>query len=109
VIRELLALQAADLLERRLLRHKPVYATSRMGERLFGNALAGEALRFVYAPLMAFLKRRTKLPALVFGPLVAAFELVAMPLVGATPPVRKWRKGEVPLLFAHATAFALAV
>ena len=109
MIRELVALGVMDVVERRFLRRKPTYATSRMGERLFGSALAGDAMRLVYAPAMAWLKRRTKLPALVFGPLVAAFELVAMPLVGATPPVRKWRRGEVPWLFVHATAFALAV
>jgi hypothetical protein len=34
---------------------------------------------------------------------------VAMPRVGATPPVRKWRRGEVPMLFAHATTFAVLV
>lgn len=37
----------------------------------------------------------------------AAGELLALPWTGATPGVRRWRRGEVPLLFAHATAFSL--
>ena len=101
MIRELLLLEALDLAERRILGHDPVYAP----ERMYGGL--GRVLRIAYAPAVAWMKRRTGLPALVFGPLLAAVELVAMPLAGATPKVRKWRKGEVPLLFAHATAFAL--
>jgi hypothetical protein len=80
-----------------------------MGKRLFGSERAGRAMRWAYGPTMAWLQTRLGIPALVFGPLVAAGELVAMPRAGATPPPRKWRKREVPLLFAHATAFALAV
>lgn len=103
MIRELALLSALDFAERRVLGRRPVYDPQRM----FGD-VAGPLVRLAYAPSIAWLKRKTKLPALVFGPLVALFELVAMPLVGATPPVRKWRRGEVPLLFAHATAFALS-
>ena len=103
-----LALEASDVLERRLLGHKPVYDPGKMGKRLFGNARAGEAMRWIYGPALGFVQRRLRIPALLFGPLVAAAELLAMPLTGATPPVRKWPKGEVPLLFVHATAFALA-
>lgn len=103
-----LALEGADRLERRLLGRRPVYDARRMGERLFGNAAAGVALRFVYGPALSFVQRKLRVPALLFGPLVAMGELLAMPLSGATPKVRKWGKGEVPLLFAHATLFALA-
>ena len=104
-----LLLEAADSIERTWLGHRPVYDTGRMGKRLFGSARAGEALRWIYGPSLALLQRKLRIHPLLFGPLVAAAELIALPLTGATPPVRKWSKGEVPLLFAHATAFALAV
>ena len=104
-----LALRAFDALERRALGHRPAYDVDRMGKRLFGSARAGRALRWAYGPALAFAQKKWRLPPLLFGPLVAAGELFAMPRVGATPPPRKWRRGEVPLLFAHATAFALAV
>jgi len=104
-----LALDVADSLERKLLGHRPAYDVDRMGKRLFGSARAGRALRWVYGPTLAILQRKCRLPALLFGPAIALCELFAMPRVGATPPVRKWGDGEVPLLFAHATAFALAV
>ena len=110
MIRGLLAtllLEGADVVERRWLGHRPAYDTRRMGKRLFGSERAGEALRWIYGPALAAVQRWTRLPARLFGPLVAAGELVALPLTGATPPVRKWKRGEVPLLFAHATAFAL--
>lgn len=98
-----------DALELRLLGHPPAYDVSRMGRRLFGSARKGRTLRWAYGPALAWVQTRLRLPALMFGPLVAAAELYAMPGVGATPPPRKWPKGEVPLLFAHSTAFALAV
>jgi hypothetical protein len=102
-------LAAFDAIERRLLGHPPAYDVNRMGRRLFGSPGKGWALRWAYGPTMAFTQTRLRIPALIFGPLVAIAELYAMPKVGATPPPRKWRKGEIPLLFAHSTAFALAV
>jgi hypothetical protein len=102
-------LAALDAVERRLLGHRPAYDVDRMGRRLFGSARAGRALRWAYGPAMAFIQTRLRVPPLLFGPLVAAGELYAMPRAGATPPPRKWRQGEIPLLFAHSTAFALAV
>jgi len=102
-------LRVLDAVERRVLGHRPAYDVNRMGKRLFGAERAGRVLRWAYGPAMAFIQTRLRIPALLFGPLVAAGELVTMPRVGATPPPRKWRKREVPLLFAHATAFALAV
>ena len=98
-----------DAVERRFLGHRPAYDVDRMGRRLFGSARKGRALRWAYGPAMAFLQTRLRIPALLFGPLVAAAELYAMPRVGATPRPGKWHEGEVPLLFAHSTAFALAV
>jgi hypothetical protein len=108
VIGELVLLGALDRAERAVLGRRPVYDPALLGERLFGSARAGSALRVVYAPAVAAMKRKLKLPALVFGPLLALVELLAMPLTGATPPLRKWRTDEIALLFAHATAFALA-
>jgi hypothetical protein len=102
-------LAALDAMERRLLGHRPAYDVHRIGRRLFGSTRAGWALRCAYGPTIAFIQTRFRLRPLLFGPLVAAGELYAMPRTGATPPPRKWRKGEVPLLFAHSTAFALAV
>jgi hypothetical protein len=102
-------LAAFDALERRLLGHRPAYDVDRIGRRLFGNARKGWALRCAYGPAMAFAQTGLRIPPLIFGPLLAAAELYAMPRLGATPPARKWRQGEVPLLFAHSTAFALAV
>jgi hypothetical protein len=102
-------LTVLDAAERGLLGHRPAYDVNRMGLRLFGSARKGRALRWAYGPSLAFLQTRLRLPALLFGPLIAAAELYAMPRAGATPPLSKWRPGEVPLLFAHSTAFALAV
>ena len=102
-----LALRGFDALERRLLGHRPAYDVDKMGKRLFGDARAGRALRWIYGPAVALLQKKLRLSPLLFGPAVAIAELIAMPRVGATPPPRKWRRGEVPLLFAHSTAFAL--
>jgi len=104
-----LALRGFDALERNLLGHRPAYDVDKMGKRLFGSARAGRALRWIYGPALAMLQKRLRAPPLLFGPAIALAELVAMPRVGATPPPRKWKRGEAPLLFAHATAFALAV
>jgi len=104
-----LALHGLDALERRLLGHAPAYDVSRLGRRLFGSARAGKLLRWIYGSALAVVQCRLRMPALLFGPLVAVGELFAMPGAGATPEPRKWKRGEVPLLFAHATAFAVAV
>jgi hypothetical protein len=104
-----LALRGFDALERKLLGHRPAYDVDAMGKRLFGRARAGRALRWIYGPTLAVIQKRLRLSPLLFGPAIALGELVAMPRLGATPPARKWKRGEVPLLFAHATAFALTV
>lgn len=104
-----LALRGFDALERRMLGHRPAYDVDAMGMRLFGSARAGRALRWIYGPTLAAIQKRLRLPPLLFGPAIALGELLAMPRLGATAPPRKWKRGEVPLLFAHATAFALAV
>lgn len=104
-----LLLRGADSIERKWLGHRPPFHTAKLGQRLFGSARAGEAMRWVYGPSLALLQGWLGVPALVFGPAVACLELVALPLSGATPQLRRWKRGEIPLLFAHATAFAALV
>jgi hypothetical protein len=103
------SLRGFDAIERQLLGGPPAYDVSAMGKRLFGNARAGSALRWAYGPALAYVQKKLRIPGLLFGPVVALGELVAMPALGATPPVRRWRRGEVAMLFVHATAFALLV
>jgi hypothetical protein len=103
------ALRGADALEQRVLGRRPAYDVNAMGRRLFGSARAGRALRWIYGPTLAIVQKKLRIPAWIMGPTIALAELVAMPAVGATPPVRKWPRGEVPMLFAHATTFALLV
>ena len=105
-----LGLRGFDALERNLLGHRPAYDVDTMGKRLFGSARAGQG---------AALDLRTDAGG---DPEAAP---AAPPCCSARrsrwgswwrcrgsappPPARKWKRGEVPLLFAHATAFALAV
>jgi len=104
-----LALHGADAVERKLLGRRPAYDAAAMGSRLVGNPRAGTALRWVYGPLLGLLQQKWRARPLLFGPAVALVELLALPRLGATPAPRRWGRGEIPLLFAHATAFALAV
>jgi hypothetical protein len=104
-----LALLGADAIERRILGRRPAYDVDEMGRRLLGSAGAGRALRWIYGPALAVAQQKLRLPPLLFGPAIALGELFAMPRSGATPPVREWRRGDVGLLFAHATAFSLIV
>ena len=75
---------------------------------MLGDESLTPLLRWGYATLMAKVMRRYRVHPLLFGPAVALAELFLLPIVGATPKVKKWPRGEVPLLFAHATSFALA-
>ena len=83
------SLQGADALERKLLGHRPAYDVGAMGRRLFGSRRAGVVLRWMYGPTLAIVQKKLRLPPLLFGPVIALCELVAMPRVGATPLVRK--------------------
>jgi len=107
MIRTLLApalLQQSDRLERAVLGgRRPVYAP----ERMFGKDKA-TPIRWGYGFAIGRIQKRLRLPALLFGPLLAAGELIALPALGATPPLRKWKPKEIGLLFAHATLFAVA-
>ena len=78
-----------EVLERKLLGHRPAYDVGAMGRRLFGSRRAGVVLRWMYGPTLAIVQKKLRLPPLLFGPVIALCELVAMPRVGATPLVRK--------------------
>ena len=85
-----LVLEASDRLERKLLGRPPVFDVDKNHLR---------AVRYLYTPALTWLQRKLRAPWFLFGPAVALLELAAMP---------KWRKRDVPLLFAHSTLFALA-
>jgi hypothetical protein len=122
-----LALSYFERLEWLMLGRLPLYAPSSlaryMARRSFGVELnrgaagdLGSAARWVYGPSLgaAFHRvvpraHRRSLPAgVALAVAIYGFELVAMPLVGATPPLRKWPRGEALLLLLHTSAFGLA-
>jgi hypothetical protein len=102
-------LHAFDAVEQKLLGGRPVYHQARMARRLFGTAAPAPAMRWAYGVTVGILAEHLEPSPLWFGPAIALFELAVLPAVGATPPVRRWPRGQVVLLFAHATAFALLV
>jgi hypothetical protein len=119
----ILGLSLFERLERRVLGREPLYTSTRITRRLarrLGVSLdeeqarvLGRLLRFVYGPALglvrARLDRRPGLGrALRLGAAIWLFELLALPATGATPPLRRWPRGEKLLLAAHTTAFALA-
>jgi hypothetical protein len=112
-------------------RQEPIYAPERIAGRLVERYLrrplpgperntVGRFLRWTYGPSLgsAFgeAEQMTQLPyplsGLCLGAAVWAFELVALPLTGATPPLRTWGlrtilgDGLQALLFGIATASA---
>jgi hypothetical protein len=118
-----IVLTAFERLEWRLLRRRPVYAPTPVGERLIRRWLgsraalpvAGYLLRAVYGPMLtvALLERGgTRAHALRrglrFGLAIYLFELGAMPAVGATPRLSAWPAGERWMLLLHTTAFGLS-
>jgi hypothetical protein len=126
----LFATAALTLLERfewRILGRKPVYAPSKVAASLgrrwgFGKnprvaAKVGLALRWVYGPVLGVLfhvatpaRRRASIRAAVsHSALIYGFELVAMPLTGASPPLGEWEPNELLLLAAHTSLFAAAI
>lgn len=119
------ALSAFERLEQALLGRAPIYASSAIGRALtrqaglacsrVGARRAGLVLRWLYGPALGgvYAVRASREPrsrlrsGLRLGSAIYLFELVAMPAVGATKPVREWTPLEVVLLFCHASAFAL--
>lgn len=121
----LAGLTAFEALERRLLGRPPVYAPTRIAARLLRRytprahihpAYAGTALRLCYSALLAgfFVRGRRFLPrssagaAACSAALVTGFELLALPLTGATPPLGSWPRPSQLLLFLHVLAFMRA-
>jgi hypothetical protein len=105
------------------LRGRPaVYEPGRMAGRLAGRAglelngreraWAGSLMRWPYgaswgAALGAAPAPRWPLAGLVLGGALLSFELVALPLSGATPPVRKWGREELASDAINAFAYGL--
>ena len=123
-----LALSATEtLVDRRLLGRAPVYAAERIAGRLAGRfglrldarraKAAGLALRWTYGPMLGLTfatleprwSRRRGLwaRAAELAAALLTFEVIGMPAVGATPPLRDWPRRERFLLGLHIGAFAL--
>jgi hypothetical protein len=119
-----LALTVFERLERRTLGRAPLYAATRIASRLahrssrpMGPAATGalgRLMRWSYGPALALIRSRLvrspsvgAVPALSFGAGIYVFELIALPALGATPPIRKWPPLEVLLLAAHTMTYAL--
>jgi hypothetical protein len=121
-----LALSLMERLERRILGRAPLYSSTHIAARLArrlglsvdpaGARALGGLLRWSYGPALAIARDRLTArssvgvvaQALCFGAGIYAFELVALPATGATPPIRAWPAKEVLLLAAHTMTFALA-
>ena len=113
---------------------KPVYHPDRLASRLVARHLhralspaegrrLGMLLRWLYGPgwgsAFGEVQERLRLPyaiaGLALGGTVWLFELVALPLSGATPQLKAWgareiaRDGFQAVLFGVATASALAI
>lgn len=116
------AIALSDRLERAWLGRAQVYAPARIAARLFRlRALrraraAGVLLRWSYGALIGTVWNRL-LPArgrgtwpraVGLGAAILAFELVALPALGATPPLRSWPRAEKALLAWHTQVFGFA-
>jgi hypothetical protein len=113
------ALSLSDRFERGWLGRPPVYAPGRIAARLFGlrsrsrAGAVGAILRWSYGLLIAAAWSRL-VPsrangawrrALGLGAAIFAFELIALPALGATPPLRRWSRAEKALLAWHTQVF----
>jgi hypothetical protein len=121
-----LALSLSELGETKLLARKPVYAAVVIGVRLFLRGrgrfptttaaarrlglvvrwLYGIALGAVYT-LLAAPAPSAVVDGLLLGTVIYVFEIFAMPAVGATPSLARWRPAEPALLFWHTTIFGV--
>lgn len=119
-----LAVTGADIIELAILGRRPTYAPALLVQRLSSRAHGaspsrtaakfGVALRWVYGPVLGLLSERlypndggVVSRGLVIGGSVLAFELLAMPLVGATPPWMLWPWSDRALLPLHTLAFGM--
>jgi len=124
-----LALSATEtLIDRRVLSRPPVYAADRIAGRLAGRfglrlgagraKAAGLVLRWTYGPMLGLAfatleprwshRRGWWVRAAELAAALLTFEVIGMPAVGATPPLRDWSRRERLLLGLHIGAFALA-
>jgi hypothetical protein len=115
-----LAVAALGPVERAVLRRPPVFAPSRIAKRLSTRAgfalkhehVAGFAMRATYGPTWAILwsrHSRFKSPlrsALALAASILVFEELAMPAVGATPPLSSWTTAEHLFVVAQALTYA---
>lgn len=123
-----LAHQGLTPLRNAWLGHLPPYAVrtivSRLGERVLGRPPRdsqargwGLVMRFTYGPSLALAWTRvrawlprslpTPVRGLLLGAGVFAFEVLSLPLVGATRPLRTWTRGDFALLAAQTGLFGL--
>jgi len=116
------AIGLSDRLERAWLGRPQVYAPERIAARLLGlrsrgpARAAGVLLRWSYGLLIGTVWNRllpgrgrgTWRRAVGLGAAILAFELVALPALGATPPLRRWRRAEGALLAWHTQVFGFA-
>lgn len=123
-----LAHQGLTPLRNAWLGHLPPFAVrsivSRLGERVLGQPLSdartrdwGLAMRFTYGPSLALAWTRvrgwlprslpTPVRGLLLGVGVLAFEVLSLPVVGATRPLRTWTRGDFALLAAQTGLFGL--
>jgi hypothetical protein len=85
----------------------------KLGKR--GELLAGLALRWTYGPTLGaiYARFRPRLPlsvpaaAVCLAGGILGFELLAMPALGATPPLGKWDRPQRWLLAAHTLSYGL--
>jgi hypothetical protein len=112
------ALALSDRLERAWLGRAPVYAPDRIATRLFAlgsrrrSRAVGAILRWSYGLVIAGAwnrlvpsPRASVRRALGLGAAILAFELWALPALGATPPLRRWSRAEKALLAWHTQVF----
>jgi hypothetical protein len=79
------------------------------------QAVAGLALRWAYGPSIGavYARARPRLPlsvpaaAVCLAGGILGFELLAMPALGATPPLRKWDRPQLAMLAAHTLSYGL--
>ena len=118
---------AVEVLEREILGAPPTYradaVTSRLAKRWTGRSLTpetarwlGRAARWAYGSSLAAAygavrprRAPASLPrALALAGAIYLFEILAMPALGATPPLRRWKPAERWLLLLHTAAFSIA-
>jgi hypothetical protein len=117
-------LTLVESIEIRALGAAPVYTSTRVAARLaarIGVTLndddsrrAGRLLRWTYGPALGMVRswlagRSAALASWIsFAVAIYAFELVVLPAVGATPPLRRWPRAQIGSLALHTAGFAVA-